>query len=86
MAEAVYLLCMLTSLACAILLLRGFKRTRTRLLLWSGICFAGLTLNNLVLFIDKALLPHAVDLLIERNVISLVSLAILIFGLVWETD
>ena len=48
MAAAIYLLCMLTSMACAGLLLVAWRRSRYRLLLWSGLCFAGLTLNNLV--------------------------------------
>ena len=53
MAETVYALCALTSLACAALLLRGYVRSRVRLLLWSGLCFAFLFLNNVLLFVDK---------------------------------
>jgi hypothetical protein len=86
MAKAVYILCTLTSLACAVLLLRGYSRTRVKLLLWSGICFVGLTLNNLVLFLDLAILPTQIDLSLIRNIIALISLCILIFGLIWETD
>lgn len=41
MVSIVYILCAITSLACAVLLLRSFRRTRARLLLWSGISFAG---------------------------------------------
>ena len=49
MIQLVYVLCALTSIACAVLLLRGYFRTRVRLLLWSGLCFVGLALNNALL-------------------------------------
>ena len=57
LAIAVYLLCAATSLACAVLLLRGYLRTRARFLLWSSLCFACLAVNNLILFVDKVVLP-----------------------------
>ena len=57
MAAIIYSLCALTALGCALLLLRGYRRSRYRLLLWSGLCFAGLTVNNLLLVIDKVALP-----------------------------
>jgi hypothetical protein len=85
MAEAVYVLCMLTSLACALLLLRGYARTRARLLLWSGLCFVGLTLNNLVLFADLVVWPD-VNMALARNLITFVSMVLLVFGLVWEME
>ena len=49
---AVYLLCFATSATCAVLLIRNFIRTRARLLLWSGICFSFLALNNLLVIFD----------------------------------
>ena len=58
MAEAVYILCALTSLACAAMLLRGYARSRARFLLWSGLCFVGLTINNVLLFVDKVVFPE----------------------------
>jgi hypothetical protein len=83
MAEAVYLLCASTCLVCAILLLRGYRRSRARLLFWTGICFAGLTLNNFLLFADLVVLA-AVDLSIVRGVMAYVALSALVFGLVTE--
>jgi len=80
----VYALCALTSVACAVLLLRGYARTRVRLLLWSGLCFAGLALNNIVLFIDVRVLPET-DLSVVRTIPAVIGIAILIYGLVWES-
>src|SRR5688572_22592211 len=56
-AEAIYLLCALTSLGAAFLLLRYFRRRRTRLLLWSAVSFAGLALNNVLVYVDLGLFP-----------------------------
>jgi len=83
MGKLVYVLCALTSLACAVLLLRGFRETRARLLLWSFLCFACLFLNNVLLYIDLAVLPD-VDLSLVRSMPVVVGLALLIYGLVWE--
>ncbi|WP_349264117.1 DUF5985 family protein [Longimicrobium sp.] len=84
MGTLVYALCALTSLACAVLLLRGYTRTHARLLLWSGLCFAGLALNNILLVVDKRLVP-TMDLSLWRSVPALVGVALLLYGLVWET-
>jgi len=84
MAEAVYLLCAATSVLCALLLLRAYRANRTRLLFWSGLCFAGLAINNILLWIDLVLVPNAIDLDIPRNATALLSLAILLYGLVRE--
>ena len=84
MATAIYILCALTSIICAALLLRGWSQTRARLLFWSGLCFAGLALNNILLIIDVAVLPQ-VDLEIWRTVPALAGIALLVYGLVWET-
>lgn len=83
MARVVYVLCALTSLACAVLLLRGYLRSRARLLLWSGLCFGFLFLNNLLLYIDVEVLPQ-IDLSIVRSLPVLVGLALLLYGLIWE--
>jgi uncharacterized protein DUF5985 len=80
----VYALCALTSLACAALLLRGYRRTKVRLLLWSGLCFSGLALNNILLFIDVRVLPE-VDLSIIRTIPAVIGILLLVFGLIWET-
>ena len=85
MAAAIYLLCMLTSMACAWLLLFAWRRSRYRLLLWSGLCFAGLTLNNLALVVDKLVLPD-IDLSIWRTSLALLAMVVLLYGLIWESE
>lgn len=85
MAAAIYTLCMLTSMACAGLLLFAWRRSRYRLLLWSGLCFAGLTLNNLALVIDKLVLPD-IDLSIWRTSLALLAMVVLLYGLIWESE
>jgi hypothetical protein len=80
----VYVLCALTSAGCAVLLLRGYARTRVRLLLWSGLCFAGLALNNVLLFVDARVLPQT-DLSVVRTLPALAGVIILIYGLIEET-
>lgn len=81
----VYALCALTSLACAFLLLRSYARTKVRLLLWSGLCFAGLAANNVLLFVDLQLLPQS-DLSLLRTLPAVAGVAVLIYGLLWETQ
>ncbi len=85
MATAVYVLCALASLACAWLLARSYTRSRVRLLLWSAVCFTGLALNNVILFIDKVVAPD-VDLSAWRLVPAAAGLAALVYGLIWEAD
>ena len=79
----VFALCALTSLACDWLLLRGWSRSRVRLLLWSGLCFAGLAVNNILLFVDLRVLP-ATDLSVVRTIPAVIGVALLLYGLVWE--
>jgi hypothetical protein len=81
----VYALCALTSLVCAVMLFRGFRRTRVRLLLWSALCFACLALNNVLLIVDEHILP-AQDLSLVRSLPSLLGIGLLLHGLVWEAD
>jgi hypothetical protein len=82
---AVFLLCLATSAACALLLFRQYARTRARLLLWSALCFAGLTVNNLFVVLDIIILPD-VFLLPWRGLSSLAAVSVLLYGFVWETD
>ena len=82
-AILVYVLCAATSGLCAVLLLRGYAKTRARLLFWSGLCFTGLALNNLLLVVDVHI--PAVDLSLWRTVPALVGISLLVYGLVWET-
>lgn len=83
---AVYLLCFATSLLCLILLARSYARSRTRLLLWSALCFVFLALNNLLLFIDVVVFPVEVDLLPYRQLTSLIGVGVLLYGFIWEAD
>ena len=83
MAEAVYLLCALTSVACAALLLRSYRATRTRLTFWSSLGFTGLAINNVLLFVDLVVMT-SVDLSMGRALIALASLVVLVFGLIWS--
>jgi hypothetical protein len=85
MAEAVYALCALTSLLCAGLLLRAWLETRVRLLLWCLLCFIGLALNNILLFIDKIVTPET-DLSAWRALPAALGVAILVYGLVLDSS
>jgi hypothetical protein len=84
LATAIYVLCALTSGLCTVLLARGYRASRVRLLFWSAWCFAGLTLNNLMLIVDVRVLTE-VDLQIWRAVPAVIGVMLLVFGLVWET-
>jgi hypothetical protein len=81
----VYVLCFLTSAACAWLLGRSFARTGARLLLWSSICFAFLAANNLVLIMDLVVLPD-LDLRLARLVLALAAVVALLWGFIWEVE
>jgi hypothetical protein len=70
---------------CALLLLRGYLDVRRRLLLWSGLCFAGLTVSNAILLIDLAVVPH-ISLYTWRLSVAVVSTLLLLYGLVFESD
>ncbi len=82
---AVYLLCFLTSSACAYLLARSWSATRARLLFWSALCFLFLALNNLAVIVDLLLLPSS-NFMILRVVLSLSAVSLLLFGLIWGSD
>jgi len=82
-AATFYVLCAITSFICTWLLVRGYKRTRVRLLWWSAWCFAGLTLNNILLVIDRAF-PEQ-DLSAIRAIPALVGAGFLIWGLIRDT-
>jgi hypothetical protein len=84
MIATVYMLCALTSLVCAVLLIRGFRRSRSRLLLWAALCFAGLAAENSLVFADLILFP-TVNLNLWRQLVGLASAGLLVTGLVWES-
>jgi hypothetical protein len=82
---SIYLLCSLTALLCAWLLLLAYRRSQYKLLLWGGICFIGLTLSHVLLVIDKLIIPYA-DLYTGRLILTLLSLMVLLYGLVWDAE
>jgi hypothetical protein len=82
---AVYLLCLLTSIVCAVLLLRGYFRERSRLLLWTAASFVFLSLNNLALVGDLILFPD-VPLWIWRQISGAAALGVLLYGFIWEIE
>jgi hypothetical protein len=79
-----YLLAVLTSLLCTVLLYREYLRQRTRLLLWSALCFVGLSINNVLLFLDLVIFPLT-DLRILRLVAALIGMLFLLYGFIWES-
>lgn len=85
MAITIYLLCILTCLACAGLLLGSYRRTGHRLLFWSGWSFVAMTVNNLFLLLDKVVFLDR-DLLPLRLVSALVSMLLLLYGLIYEKE
>jgi hypothetical protein len=85
MAEAVYLLCAIASVVCAGLLFRSFLRNRLRLSLFTMLCFLALALNNVLLFVDLAVIPTGPDLSTLRNAIALGGVAVLLYAMVTES-
>jgi hypothetical protein len=80
--QIVYLLCAVTSFTCMALLLRGYKRTRVPLLLWSGSAFLAFTFSNLILFIDLAVMGPDYDLWVWRTVPTLIGVLLQLYGLI----
>jgi hypothetical protein len=84
MAVIIYALCALTALACAVMLLLGARRTGSRMLFWSGLCFAGLSLTNGLVVVEAMDVLTRQSLLTPRGVVSLVAISLLLYGLVFE--
>ncbi len=85
MDVAIYCLCAFSATLCAWLLLRAWGRSRYRLLLWGGLCFVGLTIGNAVLVLDKLVYPE-IDLSVWRHSVTLMSLLVLLYGLIWDAE
>ncbi len=83
MAAFFYILCGLVSLICTVLLLKAYAQSHMRLLLWSGLCFLGITISNFLVFVDLNMLPQ-VDLYMVRLATAAIAMLILLFGLIWE--
>jgi hypothetical protein len=81
-----YALVMLTCLACMVLLFRGYAVSGVRLLLWSALCFVGLSVSNVMLFFDLVLFPTQIDLRLYRLAAALAGLAFLLYGFISEHD
>ena len=84
MGALIYTLCALTSITCFVLLWRSWRASGHRLLLWSALCFGGLSINNLLLVLDLVILPIDIDLSTARLVAALMSVLMLLIGLIWE--
>ncbi|MGD9803724.1 MAG: DUF5985 family protein [Hyphomicrobiaceae bacterium] len=85
MAVVIYGLCAFAASICAYLLLDAYHRGGYRLLLWSGLCFIGLTINNFILVVDKLIIPED-DLSLWRTTAALLAMLILLYGLIWESE
>ena len=84
--STIYILCMVTSFVAMWLLLRSYRRNRSRLLLWSAAAFVAFALNNLLLFFDLVVLPASIDLRPLRALTALIGVAILLYSFIWEID
>ena len=82
----VYILCFLTSTACAWLLGRSYARSGMPLLLWSSVCFGLLALQNLVLVVDLVVLSDATDLRLLRLLLALAAICSLLFEFIWDAE
>ena len=83
MEPAVYILCAATALACAVLLLRGYRSSRVRLLFWTGLFFLTLSLENFLLFIDRSVFT-ATDLSLWRAPVALIGVSLLLLGMIFK--
>lgn len=85
MDKVIFALCASTALLCAVMLLRGYRRNKSRLLLWSGICFFLLSVSNWLIIVDKWMIPM-MDLSLVRLLAALFGMSLLIYGLIWEDE
>jgi hypothetical protein len=81
-----YLLALLTSLGCTVLLFRAYLESRLRILLWSALCFVCLTANNMLLFVDLIVLPTEIDLRVLRHATALIGMLFMLYGFIRETE
>ena len=85
MSEVIYILCAIASTACAVMLWRGYRKSRTQLLLWSSLCFLFLAGNNIILFVDLVVIPQIEFAgIIWRNGCGALAGIVLLYGLIWE--
>lgn len=86
MAEVVYLLCAVASIACAALLFRSYRRRPLRLSLWTAVCFLALAVNSILLFFDLAVLVHGPDLSTLRIVVAVGGVVLLLYAMITEAS
>ena len=84
MSGSVYLYCAAICILCAVMLIRAYRRTRVRLLLWSGLYFVLLMLENVIGYIDVEIIPD-ISIVAWRKLPGLAAVAVLLFGLIWES-
>jgi hypothetical protein len=82
MDELGYAIGVLTSILCAVLLIRAYLNERTPLLLWCSLCFVGLAVNNVLLFTDLFVVPE-INLQVWRSVTALIAVSLMLIGLIW---
>lgn len=85
MGPLVYMLGAFISLCCGVLLLRGYGQVKKGLLLWSGLCFIGLAISNVLIFVDLVMFPE-INLYPLRLGTAAASMLLLLYGLIWESD
>jgi hypothetical protein len=81
-----YVMAVFTCLLCTVLLGRSYMQSRLRLLLWSTLCFVGLSVSNILLFFDLVVYPTEIDLRIARLVAALIGLMFLLYGFIWDAE
>ncbi len=85
MPGVVYLLSAATAVACGVLLWRAWRQNNVRLLFWSALCFFGLTIDNVLLYIDLIIFPD-VEMYNASSIAGLISIMLLLFGLIWDNE
>lgn len=85
MVSIVYALCTLVAALCAVLLLRAYGKVGQKLLLWSGLCFAGLTIANALVFFDLAVWTGG-SIYTWRLSAAAISMLLLLYGLIARSD
>ncbi len=78
-------LTLLTTILCAGMLLRAYHNVRKRLLLWSGLCFAGLAVANALRIADLRIFLD-LDLYTYRLGATAIAMCLLLWGLIWESQ
>ena len=86
LAALIYTICALTSILCTALLWRSWRGAGHRLLFWAALCFGGLSVNNVLLVLDRVVFPVQVDLYLWRLLAALAAVLLLLYGLVWEEE